>query len=133
MPIQRVAQHCCRSVELSADHLIKTGAGFFHASTIIVGALVATLDECGAESLQPVTNITASRSQARTRTGDRAWHPGGAPVPIPVQRMPASVRRRTLLCVMRPALTTGLRSAHRCLLERVLGIADASLASLART
>jgi len=56
-------------VDLSHEHLIKTQAGFVHAAAVAVGTLVATVDEHGIESLQPVVNITAGRSQARSRVG----------------------------------------------------------------
>ena len=59
-------------MELSHDHLIKTAAGFDHAAAVARGTLVATVDEHGTESLQPVTNITAGRSRLAaplTRSG----------------------------------------------------------------
>ena len=71
-PAHEAVAPCGRSVELSHDHLIKTEAGFVHAAAVAVGTVVASVDEHGSESLQPVVNIAAGSAEVAaplTRSG----------------------------------------------------------------
>ena len=66
-----------RSLELTPDHLIKTEAGFVHASTVAVGTNVATVTEAGEESMRPVLHIASGSSQVAaplTRSGTVIVH-----------------------------------------------------------